>query len=345
MFRDSKITYAGQRLRGGSWLFALLALSLGTPVHSQSLGEIARQERERKQQNPSQATHVYDNDDLARPHILLPEDEKRVQAKKKMSAPPAGDAPAETVGSAPKVSAPVPGEAAPAPQEVKSDLPVPGLRSMPLQSKPETSTLSNSEPSNSEPGNPKLRNPKRTNPDLSRPPATARLTVKPSTSRTTPAPAQTESVSSGTPHQEISRDAQIRVQPGDTLWKLASKYLGAGKDWQVLAACNPQVKNPMRLAVGMLVRLPDETAHSDSPEKVVVKRGDSLWKLAQVHFGDGNAWTCVAQANPGLQNSNLIFAGQIVAIPESCAASLLTRAPHSPSSPRNLPGPTAQLLR
>jgi len=338
--RDSKITYVGHRLRGGSWLFALLALSLGTPVYSQSLGEIARQERERKQQHPSQATHVYDNDDLARPHILLPEDEKRVQAKKKMSAPPAGDAPAETVDSAPKGSAPVLGQVAPAPQDVKSDLPVLGLHSMPLQSKPEPSTLSNSEPSN-----PELRNPKRTNPDLSRPPATARLSVKPSTSRTTPAPAQTESVSSGTLHQEIYGDTQIRVQPGDTLWKIASKYLGAGKDWQVLATCNPQVKNPMRLAVGMLVRLPDETAHSDSPEKVVVKRGDSLWKLAHVHFGDGNAWTCVAQANPGLQNSNLIFAGQVVAIPESCASSLLTRAPHSPSSPKTLPGPTAQLLR
>ena len=340
MFCDSKITYAGQRLRGGSWLFALLALSLGTPVYSQSLGEIARQERERKQQHPSQATHVYDNDDLARPHILLPEDEKRVQAKKKISAPPAGEAPAEAVESAPKASQPVPGQAAPAPQEVKSDLPVLGLHSMPPQPKPETSTLSNPEPRNPEPRNSELGNP-----DLSRPPVTVHHSVKQATSRTTLAPAETESVSRGTRRQEISGDTQIRVQPGDTLWKLASKYLGAGKDWQVLAACNPQVKNPTRLAVGMLVRLPEETAHSESPEKVIVKRGDSLWKLAQARFGDGNAWTCVAQANPGLQNSNLIFAGQIVAIPESCASSLLTRAPHAPVSPKTLPGPTAQLLR
>jgi nucleoid-associated protein YgaU len=325
VFHDSKISYAGHRPRGGSWLFALLALSMGTPVYSQSLGEIARQERERKQQHPSQATHVYDNDDLARPHILLPEDEKRVQAKKKVNTPPAGYAPVETVDSAPKVSAPVSNQIAPAAQDVKSDLPVLGLHSMPPQPKPETSTA--------------------TNPDLSQPPVTVRPRVKPSTSRTTPAPTQTESVSSGTQHQEISGDTQVRVQPGDTLWKLASKYLGAGKDWQALAACNPQVKNPMRLQVGTLVRLPDETAHSESPVQVVVKRGDSLWKLAQAHLGDGKAWNCVAQANPGLQNSNLIFAGQIVAIPENCASSLLTRAPHSPVSPKTLSVPTAQLLR
>jgi morphogenetic protein associated with SpoVID len=146
-------------------------------------------------------------------------------------------------------------------------------------------------------------------------------------------------------HDEISGDTRIRVQPGDTLWKLAGKYLGDGKDWRVLASCNPQVTDPMRLRVGMAVRLPEEAAHFQPPKRVLVERGDSLWKLAQVHLGDGNAWNCVAQANPDLENYNMIVVGQTVAIPESCASPPSARTRRLAVSTRPLPGSTAPLQR
>jgi LysM repeat protein len=95
----------------------------------------------------------------------------------------------------------------------------------------------------------------------------------------------------------------------------------------------------------MSVRLPEEPAHFQPPKRVLIERGDSLWKLAQVHLGDGKAWNCVAQANPELQNSDLIFVGQILAIPESCASPPLARARHLAVSTKSLPGSTAQLLR
>ena len=146
--------------------------------------------------------------------------------------------------------------------------------------------------------------------------------------------------------EEISGDTLIRVQPGDTLWKIADKYLGGGgKDWRVLAASNPQVTDPMRLQVGMSVRLPEEAVHFRPPNRVLVERGDSLWKLTQGHFGNGKAWNCVAQANPELQNADLIFVGQILTIPESCWSPPLARERHPAVPSESLPSSTAQLLR
>jgi len=289
-------------LPGSTWLFGLVVLLLGAPAYSQSLGDIARQERERKRDHPSQVAHVYDNDDLARPHILLPEDEKRVQAEKKKSTPTADEAPVETVDSEPKINVPVPIQIPRVPHALKTALPEPDLHSRARQPRPDVTSL--------------------THPIYSQPPA--RLSITPSPSRVVHT--QREDVGNGMDHEEISRDTQIRVEPGDTLWKLAGKYLGDGKDWRVLASCNPQVTDPKLLQVGMSVRLPEEPAHFQPPKRVLVERGDSLWKLAQVHLGHGKAWNCIAQANSELQNSDFIFVGQILAIPESCASLPLARA-------------------
>ena len=60
-----------------------LFLSCATACFGQSLGDVARQERERKEQEPRRSNYVYTNDDLKRPHILVPEDQQRVLARKK----------------------------------------------------------------------------------------------------------------------------------------------------------------------------------------------------------------------------------------------------------------------
>ena len=58
-------------------------LSTGSPNFAQSVADAARQERERKRELALHATHVYTNEDLSKPHILLPEDEARVAARQK----------------------------------------------------------------------------------------------------------------------------------------------------------------------------------------------------------------------------------------------------------------------
>ena len=45
------------------------------------------------------------------------------------------------------------------------------------------------------------------------------------------------------------------VQPGDTLWSIASKYLNAPWEWKALWHANPKVKNPNRLYPGAVLVL------------------------------------------------------------------------------------------
>ncbi|MFC3908951.1 LysM peptidoglycan-binding domain-containing protein [Legionella dresdenensis] len=48
---------------------------------------------------------------------------------------------------------------------------------------------------------------------------------------------------------------QYVVQPGDTLWSIACRYLEKPWEWKELWYANPQVKNPNRLHVGAVLRL------------------------------------------------------------------------------------------
>ena len=49
----------------------------------------------------------------------------------------------------------------------------------------------------------------------------------------------------------------IRVEKGDSLWRLASKHLGSGKRWRELAALNPNLSNPNLIRVGQWIKLPE----------------------------------------------------------------------------------------
>jgi LysM repeat protein len=90
----------------------------------------------------------------------------------------------------------------------------------------------------------------------------------------------------------------------------------------MLTAINPQVRDPWRLPVGMWVRLPEKKVPQPGLSRIVrVQLGDSLWKLARAQLGSGEAWRCVARANPQLKDSNLIVPGEMLAIPQDCAIS------------------------
>ena len=274
------------------WIFVLI---LAAPAYSQSLGDIARQERERKREQPTRSTHVYDNDDLARPHILLPEDRERVEASKNKATLASGETSAAAAGDVGNVQKT---DTAPGSDAERSGR---SLRTSHEESKP-LPRLPLSTQGSSSMGFPVL---------LRR-----QLPGAPTTARA-------EHIEKSIPHSENSTGKmtagvrRVRVEPGDTLWKMACKYLGQGKEWLVLVAQNPQLTNPARIRVGTWIRLPEETKVLPSSE-VRIKSGDSLWKLSQIHFGNGREWSCVAGANPQLHNSDKIFPGQELAIPETC---------------------------
>jgi nucleoid-associated protein YgaU len=161
-------------------------------------------------------------------------------------------------------------------------------------------------------------------------------------------PTERANVSIARVEEKIAGTTRFRVQSGDTLWVLARKYLGHGKDWLLLAAHNPQVTDPTHLQVGTWLRLPEaESVASNSAarssfgptERVRVQAGDSLWSLSQARLGNGRAWSCIAQANPDLQDANLIFPGQVLSIPGSCSVAASPRAPSPAVSAQSFADP------
>lgn len=113
----------------------------------------------------------------------------------------------------------------------------------------------------------------------------------------------------------------VRAKRGDSLWKLAVEYLGSGQQWRQLLSVNPQIRNANLIEIGQVIHLPGKVAAGQSASRWRVKSGDSLWKIARTELGNGNAWRCIAQANPQIANPNIIFASQVLEIPAACTAS------------------------
>ena len=53
---------------------------------------------------------------------------------------------------------------------------------------------------------------------------------------------------------------------------------------------------------------------SISGTKYTVKKGDSLWTIAQAKYGNGNKWKAIAAANPKI-DPNHVRAGQTITLP------------------------------
>src|SRR5579872_3508391 len=65
----------GKRICLGATLFSSLVFVTAVPGFAQDLGALAREAQARKDAQPFHINHVYTNEDLQRPQILLPEDQ------------------------------------------------------------------------------------------------------------------------------------------------------------------------------------------------------------------------------------------------------------------------------
>jgi nucleoid-associated protein YgaU len=131
-------------------------------------------------------------------------------------------------------------------------------------------------------------------------------------------------------------EATVRVQAGDSLWMLSRQYLGKGSRWHEWMTRNPQINDPSRIETGAILVVPADRAEisstpaagfaarsvvsvGQSDGTVSVRFGDSMWKIAAMQLGSGAAWPCVAAANPAVHNAAMIYPGQSLLIPASCA--------------------------
>jgi nucleoid-associated protein YgaU len=124
----------------------------------------------------------------------------------------------------------------------------------------------------------------------------------------------------------ISRDSKITVRAGDSLWKLSRHFLGAGSRWQDWLSVNPGLLDPRVIQPGTILVVPRATAPTSSaPTKVLVRQGDSLWKIAVIHYGNGAEWQCIATANSALGDPDQIYPGQVLVLPAACGSSQISR--------------------
>jgi 5'-nucleotidase len=59
---------------------------------------------------------------------------------------------------------------------------------------------------------------------------------------------------------------------------------------------------------------PNMNAAAVNGDTYTIKPGDTLWKIAAEHYGDGKKWKQIIDANPGLEPSKLKI-GQTITLP------------------------------
>jgi nucleoid-associated protein YgaU len=262
-----------------------LILGCAAASFAQDLGEIARQERERRKEQLPRATYVYTNDDLQRQHILVPKDQARVLAARRSASNPAVQ-----VAQTPASPAPTIVPAAPAPIATPAasvSVAVAAAPAAPISHPPVSTSAATSQPKTSpleaisrlvQEGSVRERPPTPAHhfaqpviayiPFGARPsPAVQRRAARHETatnrvsrivfSRPQPRPESWEPV-------DLGAADVITVERGDSLWALAKRYLGKGSRWRELASLNTQIVNANVLHVGEWICLPPgglQTAH------------------------------------------------------------------------------------
>lgn len=325
MNAKGKTLFAHRKLALIAGVATILFSSLASTTLAQSLGDIARQERERKKDMP--ATHVYTNDDLAKAHILVPEDEARVMARKTDTAPAAQPAqvaiaPAEqnslsaaaqqsvppaisvsqdqvavqtyspaTAASSEDVAAAI--SAAEAIAGPKISVPAPATLPR-AQRKIRLSTVSLTAPAADLESSSSART--RLHVEVAQPLAVVKPIEAPKRKIAIP---QTKRTTVSNPESPNA----VRVKRGDSLWKLAVEYFGTGLRWRAIAAMNPNISNPDRVRVGELVRLPSTSQLAalktrGRSNQILVQTADRSWILARGDCGNGTAFTCIELPAP-----------------------------------------------
>lgn len=118
---------------------------------------------------------------------------------------------------------------------------------------------------------------------------------------------------------------QVVVQPGDSLWAIAAREYGNGARWMDIAVANGIKANAQGkyiIYAGQRLSIPDKPASVviNNPVNNVrtykVQPGDSLWSIAQEHYGRGDQYLRIFEANRNIiANPNVIQQGWVLRIP------------------------------
>ncbi len=316
----------------------------GIQVRGQDVADAARQEKARKADEQKSPKHVYTEDDLKRSVILTPDDQARVEARKKLqnSVPaeqnaqqkPAETAPlTESLGeiarkyrqqkaaqdaelATKKKFTPFPYKS---PDDTRLATPAPSAEPLAPVRSPLVPFRAVAPHVPSSTGNslnrvsPFLPRPMHGEPNVP-PAAMAVAPIAPPASAGSVRPVE-KSLATTPVYSGMRR---IEVQRGQSWWKLADLYLGSGARWRELRQLNSNAGGPpdlLRLGSVVVVPASAKAAGGSTAGTITVRRGDSFWSLAHEHLGRGSAWICVATANPQITDYTHIAIGTTLQLP------------------------------
>lgn len=145
------------------------------------------------------------------------------------------------------------------------------------------------------------------------------------------------------PYEEVIEPVQEEdlviyiVQSGDTLSTIAQQFYGISSKYLLIARANG-LRNANVLRVGMELVIPDvQNVHrpldnksdvrvptkakdkektTEIEKNYIVKKNDSLWRIAAAAYGDGSRWKQVFDANrDSLRDKDSIRVGQVLRLP------------------------------
>jgi nucleoid-associated protein YgaU len=308
-----------QRLHAGAILFAACAIAAGAPVWAQDVAEAARQAQTRKHHQASHKKHVYTEEDLKRARILTREDQQLLAAKKRDAVLPGAEA--TTILDAQAMEHLPLGDVARMYRAMKelnhsqtgelAEYHLPAATAALAYANPAfiPSKPHATEPTmHTTPVAPEFPNHELNAPKLnsllvpSRPiaPVSHRASVI-SSSRVIVANAKfavsKPNVLAPTSHEApiapVFANADVVSTPGT----------GSIAAWPNAGASTIQ-PSPTAPAI----------SNASGPRSIIVKYGDSLWKLAQINLGDGHRWHELAAVNPGIVNPEHIVPGTSINI-------------------------------
>ncbi len=304
-----------QRLHAGAILLAACAFAASAPVWAQDVAEAARQEQARKDRQANGLKHVYTEEDLKHAKILTREDRELLDAKKR-------EQPAPGTIAVPDIDA-----------QALDQLPLGDVARMYRAMKelnPQTGQSAEYHlPFSSAPS---LASPKAVSEFVDSRPNAIQTTghaapVAPVFSNSQPGASYTStSIRNAQPHIsfEMPRPravhaAALRTPEASIFPNTVAPITTAAA--RVFVVPTPRDAQPSMRHEPVAPLFPN----AEAPKTIIVKRGDSFWKLAEVNLGDGRRWHELAVVNPAIVNPHHIVPGT--------AINLGGTAPSKPTAP------------
>jgi nucleoid-associated protein YgaU len=287
--KAARLSFRLLRLCSPGIIFVCGAAFGATHCFAQDVAEASRQERTQKESQQKKSKHVYTEQDLKRAQILTPEDRAQVEAKKNQPVAPSREKSSEAVDA----------------QSLAPDAPLGDVarrfrkqkQSQKLQQSAEFHLPFAEAPALASPKPFALASPK--------PPV---VPLRPPVSN--PAPSRFAPYRPPVKRSPFERPRVFVAPPNALPWRPPAHRI---------APPLPTAPAPASIAP-MAPVVPVTPNAAAKLSVVVVKPGDSLWKIAQQNLGKGLRWHDLLAVNPNIVDANRIAAGSQIYLPASISS-------------------------